>query len=144
MNFIKTADPLASLIETSPAIDVWKDNGAPSMASTSDISWSSGSSQSLRDLEGGGVPFQNGKCSLTDFAAKVQPAKDSHVMWGDVEVRIYPIIPGDHPDCVQGPPVSSVDSQFAISDKKDSFHSNSSRLSLLFYSLRLRGTTSKK
>lgn len=29
------------------------------------------------------------------------------VSWGSVEMRMYPIIPGDHPDTMQGPPVRS-------------------------------------
>ena len=27
------------------------------------------------------------------------------VSWGEIEIRLYPIIPGDHPDTCRGPPV---------------------------------------
>lgn len=32
--------------------------------------------------------------------------KELHVRWGTVTQRKYPIIPGDHPDTVQGPPLT--------------------------------------
>jgi len=32
--------------------------------------------------------------------------QEKKVRWGRLDVRMYPTIPGDHPDCEQGPPVS--------------------------------------
>jgi hypothetical protein len=42
---------------------------------------------------------------------------EKHVSFGDTEVRKYPVILGDHPECSMGPPVSSLcewSSEFAF------------------------------
>jgi hypothetical protein len=36
------------------------------------------------------------------------------VSWGEVETRLYPIIPGDHPDTWQGPPVRRLSLELEI------------------------------
>lgn len=40
---------------------------------------------------------------------RLRPPKDTekHVTFGDLEMRHYPIILGDHPDCSSGPPVGN-------------------------------------
>jgi len=44
---------------------------------------------------------------LKDEESTSGPArKPSKVRWGSVDVRVFPIIPGDHPDCDRGPPLT--------------------------------------
>lgn len=46
------------------------------------------------------------KARTKEETSSNQSGKDSplHVSWGDVEIRFFPIVPGDHPDA-QGVPV---------------------------------------
>jgi hypothetical protein len=95
----------------------------PGLARTSDRSISSASSQSLCDLDehiyasiklDSSPVMHNTSAALEDFGRTTntsiheQPIIHySKVHWGTVEMKLFPIIPGDHPDCVQGPPVSN-------------------------------------
>lgn len=72
------------------------DDEVPSLARTSDRSLSSASSQSLFDL------VDNSPAST----ASKRPAATRSVHWGTVKQRVFSLIPGDHPDCLSGPPLS--------------------------------------
>lgn len=91
---------IAPFVDRSLVKDLLKENGTPSLASVSDKSWSTASSQSLRDLEDESN-VQNESVipdAINDFKNKsTHDTKNTHIWWGDVEVRVYPIIPGDHP-----------------------------------------------
>jgi hypothetical protein len=55
------------------------------------------------EIEGGGfVPVNPHNKQQT------QNKQQKHVQFRDVEIRKYPIILGDHPECSMGPPVSSI------------------------------------
>jgi hypothetical protein len=45
--------------------------------------------------------------SLEEWAIDTDEPLRRRVTFGEVEIRKYPIIPGNHPDCVSGPPVST-------------------------------------
>ena len=86
--------PNPALVLESPL----KDNGAP----TSDRTWSIDSSDSLSDLE---ESFP----ALRDDSTQEEVVEASpKVRWGQVNIRLFPIIPGNHPDCIRGPPVSFI------------------------------------
>lgn len=48
------------------------------------------------------LPKESGPVEHTVECA---PQMTRNVSWGAIEMRLYPIIPGDHPDTWQGPPV---------------------------------------
>jgi len=54
--------------------------------------------------DSGSVPQEVSASSETAIAKK-------HVCFGDCEIRKYPVILGDHPDCLMGPPVSILQSR---------------------------------
>lgn len=88
----------------------------PDLSKVSDRSIASTSSQSLYDLEEncgfmtcdspvGVVVTKSAATTITNHNEQPIP-RDTKVHWGTVQVKLFPIIPGDHPDCVHGPPVS--------------------------------------
>jgi hypothetical protein len=62
-------------------------------------------SASISDTCSSEFKNENNELSLAcEFSSKAG-ADSRHVSFGKLEVRYYPIILGDHPDCSEGPPV---------------------------------------
>jgi hypothetical protein len=68
------------------------------------------------------------------FVPVIPLSKQKRVLFGDIEIRKYPIILGDHPECTMGPPVSSL-SQPPHSWLFDSNTTNCYSLSCLFFNV---------
>jgi hypothetical protein len=45
---------------------------------------------------------------ITTVVKELLPTKEKQVRFDTCTVRFMPLIAGDHPDCVEGPPVSSI------------------------------------
>jgi hypothetical protein len=62
-------------------------------------------SASISDTCSSEFKKENSELSLAcEFSSKAA-ADSRHISFGKLEVRYYPIILGDHPDCSEGPPV---------------------------------------
>lgn len=83
-----------------------EDNCVPASTPLSDWSSSSGYSECARhpEISSFAIPGEVSGPSCDDLPATAQ----KHVSFGDLEIRKYPVILGDHPDCTMGPPVSFV------------------------------------
>lgn len=59
-------------------------------------------------LEQGPVTPRDGttSSSSTECESLESSKREKRVSWGNLEIRKYPTIPGVHPDCMAGPPVS--------------------------------------
>lgn len=44
--------------------------------------------------------------SNSSSASWLRRKRHKQLRWGKVEMRFYPVMPGDHPDTIHGPPVS--------------------------------------
>lgn len=86
-----------------------EDNGVPSVAPVSDSSASSSDSDFVTrsrtrlDLPPQRVPLEVGG---EEFREKPVNGGHHRVSFGELEIRKYGIILGDHPNCEMGPPVS--------------------------------------
>jgi hypothetical protein len=52
-----------------------------------------------------GISSLLSSCSSPSWSLRKRPKR---LRWGKVEMRFYPVMPGDHPDTAHGPPVSSL------------------------------------
>jgi hypothetical protein len=52
-----------------------------------------------------GISSLLSSCSSPSWSLRKRPKR---LRWGKVEMRFYPVMPGDHPDTAHGPPVSFV------------------------------------
>jgi hypothetical protein len=56
----------------------------------------------------GGSSHDGSKLELTTVVKELQPTNEKKVRFDTCTVRFMPRIAGDHPDCVEGPPVSYI------------------------------------
>ena len=78
--------------------DIERDaSDAPKLTPASVYSESSVSTRSLSERGAESLPLVETDREL--------PAHHPTISWGSLGVRLYGVMPGDHPDCVQGPPV---------------------------------------
>jgi hypothetical protein len=78
-------------------VEVEKMRSRPSSFSCSSASISSDAGNEYKKKRG---------LALTSAGVSSKEVVSRHVSFGKLEVRYYPIILGDHPDCSEGPPVS--------------------------------------
>ena len=53
------------------------------------------------------IPEVINEVSIDITASDNDSEDDKHVRFGSIEIRCYPVILGDHPECAAGPPVST-------------------------------------
>ena len=110
----KDSERLDSVVDAETSYDVM-----PDVVPTSDNSESSAGSfaasleyrKSVSQLSKG---LSNMSISTMGYESSARISEETEewmtqerkVRWGNLDVRMYPTIPGDHPDCEQGPPVS--------------------------------------
>lgn len=96
-----------------------KDHHGGCVERNSERTWSTESSYSLSDLDESLPPTEDDEDEAPATTAQEQQnintessksASSCKIRFGQVNVRLFQIIPGVHPDCVKGPPVSFVGS----------------------------------
>jgi hypothetical protein len=76
----------------------------PSLTSFKNLSFSSFSEKGTLF---GSSSHDREELRVTTEAKELLPTKEKQVRFDTCTVRFMPLIAGDHPDCVEGPPVSS-------------------------------------
>ena len=101
---------LAQALVLEDAPTTWKDHHGGAERN-SERTWATESSYSLSDLDESIPPTEDEEA--VDATTEEQQSADevkssSKIRWGQVNVRLFQIMPGHHPDCLKGPPVRTI------------------------------------